>query len=71
MSRLESLLQADKNYVPEEIVLLMKSEIKKLLKEFVLLNSDVKIRFVSHDGIKFFIEFEAERVRSFGYMSRK
>ena len=68
MSRLETLLQVDKNYVPEEVVLLLKSELKKLLKEFVCLKSDVKVRFVSHDGIKFFIEFEAERIRSLGYL---
>lgn len=70
MNRLDSMLQIDKNYVPEEVVLLLKSELKKLLKEFFNLKNDVRIRFISHDEIKFFIEFEVDRVRSLGYVSK-
>ena len=70
MNRLNSMLQIDKNYVPEEVVILLKSELKKLLKEFFNLKSDIRIRFISHDQIKFFIEFEADRVRSLGYVSK-
>ena len=64
------MLQIDKNYVPEEVVILLKSELKKLLKEFFNLKNDVRIRFISHDEIKFFIEFEVDRVRSLGYVSK-
>ncbi len=70
MNRLNSMLQIDKNYVPEEVVILLKSELKKLLKEFFNLKNDVRIRFISHDQIKFFIEFEVDRVRSLGYVSK-
>ena len=70
MNRLNSMLQIDKNYVPEEVVILLKSELKKLLKEFFNLKNDVRIRFISHDEIKFFIEFEVDRVRSLGYVSK-
>ncbi len=70
MDRLNSILQMDKNYVPEEVVILLKSELKKLLKEFFNLKNDVRVRFISHDGIKFFIEFEVDRVRSLGYVSK-
>lgn len=70
MDRLNSMLQIDKNYVPEEVVILFKSELKKLLKEFFNLKNDVRIRFISHDQIKFFIEFEVDRVRSLGYVSK-
>ncbi len=70
MNRLEYMLQNDNNYVPEEVVMLLKSELKKLLKEFFIISSDPKIRFVSHNGIKFFIEFEPERVRSIGYIAK-
>ena len=70
MNRLDSMLQIDKNYVPEEVVLLLKSELKKLLKEFFTLKTDPRVRFISHDEIKFFIEFEVDRVRSLGYVSK-
>lgn len=70
MNRLDSMLQIDKNYVPEEVVLLLKSELKKLLKEFFTLKTDPRVRFISHDQIKFFIEFEVDRVRSLGYVSK-
>lgn len=70
MNRLDSMLQIDKNYVPEEVVLLLKSELKKLLKEFFSLKTDPRVRFISHDCVKFFIEFEVDRIRPLGYISK-
>ncbi len=68
--RLENILSQDKIGDPQHVCEVLKEEIKPLIESYIELDSDIRVRF-KKEGDKniFWIEFLAERVKPFGYIS--
>ncbi len=72
MQRLEQILELDKQYVSEQMLSLLESEIKYAVKSYVVLSSNVKVRYKKEGKeIKFMVEFNAERVKNLGFIPQK
>ncbi len=67
--RLKTILANDKMADPQHICQVLKEELKPLIESYILLDSDIKVRF-KKDNQKniFFIEFSADRIKPFGYL---
>ena len=67
--RLKTILANDKMADPQHICQVLKEELKPLIESYIMLDSDIKVRF-KKDNQKniFFIEFSADRIKPFGYI---
>lgn len=67
--RLKTILANDKMADPQHICQVLKEELKPLIESYIMLDSDIKVRF-KKDNQKniFFIEFSADRIKPFGYL---
>lgn len=69
--RLLTMLNRDNANSPEQTRLLLSSEIQRVVKDYLELTDDVKVRFkLVDEEIIFMIEMRANRIKPFGYMPR-
>lgn len=69
--RLLTMLNRDNTNSPEQTRLVLSSEIQRVVKDYLELKDDVKVRFkLVDEEIIFMIEMHASRIRPFGYMPR-
>lgn len=69
--RLNSVLERDKCYNPEQVCEILKGELSPLIRNYIELNSEVFVRYKkSGDKLTFQVEIDALRVRPFGYIPR-
>jgi len=69
--RLLTMLNRDNTNSPEHTRLLLSSEIQRVVKDYLELTDDVKVRFkLVDEEIIFMIEMRASKIRPFGYMPR-
>lgn len=67
--RLNNMLESDKISDPQHMCEILKVELKPLIKSYIELQDDIKVRFKKvQDKNIFFIEFEAERIKPVGYI---
>lgn len=68
-NRLNNILSNDKISDPQRVCEVLKDELKPLIESYIQLDSDVKVRFKKDkDKNIFWIEFEADRIKPFGYI---
>ncbi len=68
-NRLNNILENDKISDPQHICEVLKDEIKPLIKSYIDLESDIKVRFKKENNKNiFWIEFSADRIKPFGYI---
>lgn len=68
-NRLENILQRDKISDPDRICEILKGELTSVIQGYINLAKPLDIRFHREgEHMIFSIEFEAERVKSFGYL---
>ena len=66
-TRLEKVLNKDKLKEPAKICEVLKSDIKKLAKNYCELDSDVKVVMTTEkDSFNFNVSFSASRLKTFG-----
>lgn len=66
--RISTMLYSDRFSDPEIITPVLRTEIEQLVKNYVYLSGDVKVRYRQTDeGLLFMIEIPAESVKKCGY----
>jgi len=69
--RLFSMISEDNRTSPERTRIVLTSEIQRVVKDYLELTGEVKVRFKMVDEeIVFMIEMHASRIKPFGYLPR-
>lgn len=69
--RLLTMLSRDNTNSPERTRLVLASEIQRVVKDYLELKEEVKVRFkLVDEEIVFMIEMRAERIKPFGYLPK-
>ena len=69
--RLVSMLNRDNAQSPEQTRVVLTSEIQRVVKDYLELKENIKVRFkLVDEEIVFMIEMRANRIKPFGYMPR-
>lgn len=69
--RLNSVLERDKCGDPEQVCDILKGELLPIIRSFIDVNKDIKIRCRKEgESLKFSIEIDALRIRPFGYLPK-
>ena len=69
--RINNILIKDKFESSEYICSILKSEIEKISKSYLILNDDVIVRFKKNsNSYTFNIEINANRIKPFGYLPK-
>ncbi|MBO5394542.1 MAG: hypothetical protein J6A28_01385 [Clostridia bacterium] len=67
-NRLHDMLESDKIGNPQRVCKVLEEELSPIIESYIQLEKDVKVRFKKEKNKNiFFIEFEAQRINSFGY----
>ena len=67
--RLMSILCKDNTCSPERVRVVLSSEVQRVVKDYLELKDDIKVRFkLVDEEIIFMIEMRADRIKPFGYM---
>ena len=67
--RINTILRNDKMNNPQSVCKVLKDEIKPIVENYLTLNKEIVVRFKNENNKSiFFIEFEAERIKPFGYI---
>lgn len=67
--RMEFILSQDKIVDPQRICELLQDEIKTIVENYIKLKDEIKVRYKKDNNKNiFFVEFEAERIKPFGYI---
>ena len=68
-NRIENILNNDKMCDPQAVCELLKNEIKPIVENYLTLQNDLVVRFKKENNKNiFFIEFQAQRIKPFGYI---
>lgn len=68
-NRIENILNNDKMCDPQAVCELLKNEIKPIVENYLTLQNDLIVRFKKENNKNiFFIEFQAQRIKPFGYI---
>ena len=68
--RLEKVLIKDKSENPDKMQILLKSDLLKLLQNYMEI-SDLELDFnVSSDGYKLYVNAESKRLKTFGFLPK-
>ena len=69
--RMDYILNKDKIADPQRVCYVLEEEIKSIVENYLHLSKDFKVRFRKEDKKNiFFVEFEADRIKPFGYIVR-
>lgn len=69
---LESIIKSGTTHVSDEMLVLLESEISRVVKSFVTLSGAVKVRYKKRgENLVFMTEFEAENVRPLGFIPKR
>ena len=69
--RLMSMVGRDNSSSPENIRLILQSEIRKVVKDYIELSDEIRVRYkYFEEEIVFMIEMRANRIKPFGYMPK-
>jgi transcriptional regulator len=69
--RISLMLSRDNINAPEQVRMVLGSEIQKVVKDYLDLKDDVKVRFkLLDEELIFMVEMHAERIKNFGYIPR-
>ena len=69
--RIDYVLEKDKIVDPQKVCYILEEEIKSVVDNYLVLNRDFKVRFKKENNKNlFFVEFEASRIKPFGYIVR-
>ncbi len=67
--RIENILNNDKICNPQRVCEILQEELKPIIENYIVLNSDFKVRFKKENNKNiFFMEIDAQRVKPFGYI---
>ena len=67
--KMEYILDAEKIYNPEYVCKILKEEIEPIVRNYVSLKGEFSISFKKDKNRNIFsIEFDAERIKNFGYI---
>lgn len=67
--RLMSILCKDNTASPERVRVVLTSEIQRVVKDYLELKEEIKVRFkLVDEEIIFMIEMRANRIKPFGYI---
>lgn len=68
-NRVQEILTRDNTNSPERTRLILASEIQRVVKDYLELKEDVRVRFkLVDEEIIFMVEMKAERIKNFGYL---
>lgn len=68
-NRVQEIITRDNTNSPERTRLILASEIQRVVKDYLELKEDVRVRFKFVDEeIIFMVEMKAERIKNFGYL---
>lgn len=69
--RLSTMLTRDNTNSPETTRLILTSEIQKVVRDYLELKDEIKVRFkLVDEEIIFMVEMRAERIKPFGYVPK-
>lgn len=69
--RVLTMLARDNMNSPEHTRVVLSSEIQRVVKDYLELKDDIKVRFkLIDEEIVFMIEMRASRIKPFGYLPR-
>jgi len=69
--RLLTMLNRDNANSPEKTRLILTSEVQRVVKDYLELKEEIKVRFkLVDEEIVFMIEMRADRIKQFGYMPK-
>ncbi len=69
--RLLTMLNRDNVNSPEKTRLILTSEVQRVVRDYLELKEEIKVRFkLVDEEIVFMIEMRANRIKPFGYMPR-
>lgn len=70
--RIQNMMDCDKIINPQWVCHVLEEELKHIIENYLVVSKDMKVRF-KKEGSKniFFIEFEASRIKPFGYIPQK
>ena len=67
--RIEKILDGDKMGDCQYICDILKDEISPIVKNYIVINDDIKVRFKKENNKNtFWIEIDANRIKPFGYL---
>ena len=69
--RISRMLSRDNVNSPENVRMILGSEIKKVVRDYLELKDEIKVRFkLLDEEIIFMVEMRADRIKPFGYMPK-
>ena len=69
--RLVTMLNRDNTNSPERTRLILTSEVQRVVRDYLELKEEIKVRFkLVDEEIVFMIEMRANRIKPFGYMPK-
>lgn len=69
--RLLTMLSRDNSTSPEKTRLILTSEVQRVVRDYLELKEEIKVRFkLIDEEIVFMIEMRANRIKPFGYMPK-
>ena len=69
--RLVAMLHKDNVNSPERTRLILSSEIQRVVRDYLELKEEIKVRFkLVDEEIIFMVEMRADRIKPFGYLPR-
>lgn len=69
--RLVTMLNRDNSNSPERTRLILTSEVQRVVRDYLELKEEIKVRFkLVDEEIVFMIEMRANRIKPFGYMPK-
>ena len=69
--RLLTMLSRDNSTSPEKTRLILTSEVQRVVRDYLELKEEIKVRFkLIDEEIIFMIEMRANRIKPFGYMPK-
>ncbi len=71
-NRLASVLQRNRDMDPQHICEVLKGELSPIIRSFIDLEGDIKVRYREEDKrMHFWVEMEALRFRPCGYLPKR
>lgn len=71
-SRIEEIVKNDNISNPQGVCRVLEKEIQKLVENYLVLNNEIVVRFRKENCKNiFFIEFQANKIKSVGYLPQK
>lgn len=68
-SRMEEMLKTDNLTNPQAVCRVLEQEFRSIVANYLTLSKDFVVRFKQERGKNiFFVEFEAEKIKPFGYL---